>query len=48
MTPEMFDWLVSKVSPLIRKQDTHLRPSIPPDERLAVTLRHLATGYYSP
>ncbi|XP_071582147.1 uncharacterized protein, partial [Temnothorax nylanderi] len=44
MTPEMFDWLVSKVSPLIKKQDTHLRLSIPPDERLAVTLRHLATG----
>lgn len=44
MTPQMFDWLTEKVRPLIQKQDTHMRRSIPVDERLSVTLRHLATG----
>ncbi|XP_077277014.1 uncharacterized protein LOC143905464 isoform X2 [Temnothorax americanus] len=44
MTPDMFEDLVEKLSPLIKRQDTHLRQSISPAERLAVTLRHLATG----
>ncbi|XP_011170279.3 protein ANTAGONIST OF LIKE HETEROCHROMATIN PROTEIN 1 isoform X2 [Solenopsis invicta] len=44
MNSEMFENLVKKLSSLIKKQDTHLRDSISPAERLAVTLRHLATG----
>ncbi|XP_034246598.1 protein ANTAGONIST OF LIKE HETEROCHROMATIN PROTEIN 1-like [Thrips palmi] len=39
-----FEFLLEKVSPLIVKQDTHLRKSISAAERLSVTLRHLATG----
>ncbi|XP_025156017.1 uncharacterized protein LOC105181719 [Harpegnathos saltator] len=34
----------SQVTPLIQKQNTQLRENIPFDERLSVTLRHLATG----
>lgn len=44
MTSDMFEDLVEKLTPLIKRQDTHLRKSISPSERLAVTLRHLATG----
>lgn len=36
--------LLALVSPIISKQDTHLRASISASERLAVTLRFLATG----
>lgn len=39
-----FEYLLSAVGPLIRKRDTHLRQCIKPEERLAVTLRWLATG----
>lgn len=44
MDTDTFNFLLKKVAPLIKKQDTHLRESIPPSERLSVTLRHLATG----
>ncbi|KAE8739193.1 hypothetical protein FOCC_FOCC015316 [Frankliniella occidentalis] len=44
MDVAMFQDLVEKVTPIIRKQNTHLRESISPAERLSVTLRHLATG----
>jgi hypothetical protein len=37
-----FNELLSKVAPLIMKEDTMLRDSICPAERLAVTLRFLA------
>lgn len=40
----LFDLLLTKVTPLIQRQDTLLRQSIPPRTRLAVTLRYLATG----
>ncbi|KAK3928282.1 Myosin-16 [Frankliniella fusca] len=43
MSPEMFDWLANKVDAIIRKQDTHLRRSISVEQRLSITLRHLAT-----
>ena len=39
-----FEDLLSKVGPLITYRDTHLRKAISPGERLAVTLRFLATG----
>ena len=44
MDTHTFDWLVGLVTPLIGKQDTHLRLSITPGERLSLTLRHLSTG----
>jgi hypothetical protein len=39
-----FEDILSKVGPAITRQDTHLRPAIPAAQRLAVTLRYLATG----
>lgn len=44
MDTDMFQNLVEKVTPLIQRQNTHLRESISPAERLSLTLRHLATG----
>ncbi|KAK3924292.1 Protein ALP1-like [Frankliniella fusca] len=44
MDADMFEELLQKVTPLIQKQSTHLRQSIPAAERLSLTLRHLATG----
>lgn len=39
-----FEYLLNKVAPIIAKQDTQLRHAIPPEVRLAITLRFLATG----
>lgn len=39
-----FDFLLELVTPIIRKEDTKFRKAISPAERLAVTLRYLATG----
>ena len=39
-----FEALLTNVAPLIRRQDTHLRSAVSPQQRLAVTLRYLATG----
>ncbi|XP_018395909.1 PREDICTED: uncharacterized protein LOC108774331 [Cyphomyrmex costatus] len=44
MTPDMFEYLLSKVGPLITKMETNLRKPIPPDTRLAMTIRYLASG----
>lgn len=44
MTPLEFDMLLQKVKPFIEKQNTFMRKSIPANERLALTLRFLATG----
>ncbi len=41
-----FEDLLRRVGPLITKEDTVMRASIRPEERLAVTLRWLATGVY--
>ena len=41
---EKFFELVSRLQPNIKKQDTRMRESIKPEERVAVTLRYLATG----
>lgn len=44
VTKESFDELLEYVRPQVEKQDTHLRPSIPAEQRLCVTLLYLATG----
>ncbi|XP_043239193.1 protein ALP1-like [Amphibalanus amphitrite] len=44
MTPERFDELVEHVAPLIQRTDTNFRAAIPEAERLAVTIRYLASG----
>lgn len=44
MDPESFRILVEMVGPIISKQDTRMRESIGVEERLATTLRYLATG----
>ncbi|KAJ6639530.1 Protein ANTAGONIST OF LIKE HETEROCHROMATIN PROTEIN 1 [Pseudolycoriella hygida] len=49
LTPSIFNELLAMVEPLIRKQNTKLRQSIPPEKRLAITLKYLASGetFYS-
>lgn len=44
MSPTDFEFLLSKIEPLITKQRTRLRIPIPAKVRLAITLRFLATG----
>lgn len=44
MTPETFNNLLNIIEPKIKKEDTQFRLSIPANERLALTLRYLATG----
>ena len=44
MTPEMFQELLEGLRPAISKKDTNYRKAIPPEIRLAATLRYLATG----
>lgn len=44
MSPNDFDFLINKIGPKIAKMDTKLRKAIPVKEKLAITLRFLATG----
>lgn len=44
MSAEDFEYLLCKIGPKIAKQDTNMRQAIPAKDRLAVTLRFLATG----
>lgn len=44
MSPVDFEYLLTLIGGRISKQDTHLRKSISAQDRLAVTLRFLATG----
>lgn len=44
MSAADFQYLLSKIKPAIEKQNTLMRNSIPAAERLALTLRFLATG----
>ena len=44
MNPERFDHLLELVRPRIEKQNTRFRKAISAEERLALTLRFLATG----
>ena len=47
LAPDVFQELLSKVGPLIQREDTVMRPSISPGARLAINLRYLATGEYA-
>ncbi|XP_071105223.1 uncharacterized protein [Haliotis cracherodii] len=44
MSKDMFDYVLAKIKDVIKRQDTRLCKSISPRERLAVTLRYLATA----
>ncbi|XP_068127844.1 putative nuclease HARBI1 [Hyperolius riggenbachi] len=44
MPQEAFHYLLHVVTPLISKEDTWMRKSITPEQRLTATLRFLATG----
>lgn len=44
MAADDFDYLLNKIRLVIEKQNTLMRNAIPAAERLAVTLRFLATG----
>lgn len=44
MSAADFDLLLEKITPLIQKQDTVMRKSIPARDRLCLTLRYLSTG----
>ena len=44
MSPENFDYLLSIVGPHIRKNTTKMRQPIEAAERLALTIRYLASG----
>ena len=44
LTPQIFDEVLQKVTPAIKGEVTSFRQPLPPGLKLAVTLRHLATG----
>ena len=44
LSPALFDRILARIIPKIAKEETRFRPSISPSERLAITLRFLATG----
>ena len=43
MEPAMFDELVQRVGPRITKTDTHMRKSLSPGLKIAITVRYLAS-----
>ena len=44
MPPEMFDEILDRVGPRLRKKYTNFRLPLEPGMKLAITLRHLASG----
>ena len=44
ISPEMFDEILERVGPRITRQRTHYRDPLHPGLKLAITLRHLASG----
>ena len=43
MTPDRKEYLLSLGAPFITKLSTNYREPVPPEQRLSLTLRHLAT-----
>ena len=44
----IFDYILERITPIIQKEETHLRETIPAGARLEATLLFLITGnYYS-
>lgn len=44
LSPAVFRQLLEMVEPIIKKRDTVMRRAVPPEKRLAITLKYLATG----
>ena len=44
MTKHTFNYIIGELRPHIQKEDTQMRRSIPPDQRIAITLWKLATN----
>ena len=44
MTPAVFDELVTRLTPRLLKQDTRMRKALEPGLKVAITIRHLASG----
>ena len=44
MSPERFEHLLQLTGARLTKKDTRFRKAIPPGERLALTIRYLASG----
>lgn len=44
MSTVQFEQLLEKVTPLIRKQNTNMRESLPPRLKLQIVLRYVASG----
>ncbi|XP_062621654.1 putative nuclease HARBI1 [Saccostrea cucullata] len=44
MSPAMFDEVVNRLTPRLTKEQTNFRPNLEPGLKVAVTLRHLASG----
>lgn len=44
MSGDQFDMILDKIRPIISKQNTRFRNAIPPETRLLITLKYLATG----
>lgn len=42
--PQMFDELVQRITPRVTKRDTNYRKAIEPEMKIAIALRHLASG----